>query len=267
MELTKILVLSILLVFLIGCKAQQSQTSGSQQDASEKPSATKETSKPESTPPAKQDKGASSEFINLLSGKANLEWMIDYDVSSKVQDKTVQTKMTQYFKGEKKIRTDVAAQGIKSRSYLVNDVLTICTKNQGSWNCFKSDVKKDNVADTEKDIKQNSGKYNIVADGTKTVAGTSTKCYKVVGDTKGINMRYCFTSDGIPLYMLMESSDFMTEIIATRYSKSVSDSDFEMPAGAQTQSMPSPGGSSDPCSACSYLTGQQKDSCLATCGG
>lgn len=253
MKLAKILVMTAILVFLISCKTQQ--------DTSEKMQAPKM----ESKTPAQQDKGASSEFMSLLSGKANLEWKIDYDVVSKAQGQTIQTKMTQYFKGEKKIRTDAVTQGIGSRSYLVDDVLTICTNQQGSWNCFKPDIKKDNVADTEKDIKQNTGKYNIVADGTKTVAGTTAKCYKVVGDANGVNMRYCFASDGIPLYMLAESSEFMTEMTATSYSKSVSDSDFEMPAGAQIQSMPSPGGSPDTCSACNYMTGEQKDQCLASC--
>jgi len=242
------LVITAILVFLISCETQQ--------DTSEKT---------ESKTSAQQDKGSSSEFMSLLSGKANLEWKIDYDIVSKAQGQTVQTKMLQYFKGEKKIRTDVATQGIESRSYLVDDVFTICTNTQGSWNCFKSDIKKDNVADTEKDIKQNTGKYNIVADGTKTIAGTTAKCYKVVGDANGVNTKYCFASDGIPLYMLVESSDFMTEMTAKSYSKSVSDSDFEIPAGTKTQSMPSPGGSTDPCSVCDYMTGDQKDQCLAEC--
>lgn len=258
MKFQKFLIICLLVVFLLGCKTQQGQ---SQQTSEQQQTSANDK-------PRSQGSSVSSELTQFLSNKANLQWKIAYDVATEAQGQSISMKMTQYYKGAKKIRTDMRTQGVESRTYIVNDELTVCSQTQDSWNCFKTQLQEDKIGDTEKDFQSNLGNYNAVADGSKTVAGTSAKCFKVTDKSNKISMRECFSGDGIPLYIYMAGQGFTTEMTAASFSKTVSDSDFEVPAGAQTSTMPSvpeDAGSDDPCAACNYLTGDQKDQCLASC--
>jgi hypothetical protein len=229
------------------------------------------------TAPAEETKAqadASNEF-NAYFAKRNLQWKIAYDLKSNAQGEQTTMQMTQYMKGEQKLRTDVTAQGMESQIYIVNEVYTMCTKSDGSWSCFKSEPSKDDAVTTEKweeSYEEDATKYDIVADGTKVVAGVTAKCFKVVevGKADAV-VRYCFSSDGAPLYMYFADSESSSEMIATSYSKSVSDSEFIPPAEAKDISAmyggaggTSPAGG-DACSYCNYLSGTDKDECLASC--
>jgi hypothetical protein len=217
---------------------------------------------------------ASGEF-NAYFAKRNLQWKIAYDLKSSAQGEQTTMQMTQYMKGEQKFRTDMTVQGMESRMYMVNEVYTMCTKSDGNWACFKSEPSKDTTASTEKwedSYEEDTTKYNIVEDGTKNVAGVSTKCFKIteISNTKA-TVRYCFANDGAPLYMFFTDGENTSEMIATSYTKSVSDSDFNPPAEAQDMSAmyggaggTSPAGG-DACGYCNYLSGTDKDECLASC--
>jgi len=152
---------------------------------------------------------------------------------------------------------------------LVDSTLTSCTNNDG-WNCYKMELKKDALAKFEDEV-ETSQKYKIEADGTKVVAGVTAKCYKVTDTDDSVTVKYCFSSEGVPLYVYFQSPQAMTEMTARSYTKTVSDSVFDLPAGASTSTMPSvPSGSSgasnDPCAYCNYMSGADKDSCLQSCG-
>ena len=227
-------------------------------DSQEEQQAAKKEAKQESS-------NAFSEFTVFLGKKAALQWQVDYDIVSNAQGTQFQSTMIQYFKGADKIRSDTKTQGVESRTYLLNGELTSCTQTSGSWNCFKIEKQKDNVEDVENGLESNPANYEVTTDGTKVIAGVTTKCFKVLEKSQGATIRYCFSGEAIPLYISFVSSQASTEMTAKSFSKSVSDSVFDIPA-ASTTSIPSAGeAASDPCAACAYLSGEMKDSCLASC--
>jgi hypothetical protein len=223
---------------------------------------------------ATQDTEAQQEFESLFA-KRNLQWKIAYDLKSEMDGKTVMSQLTQYMKGEDRFRTDMMYDGTESRVYMVEETFTMCSKQDGDWQCFKTTPQEGDdsadVQDWETEYEQNEDDYTIVADGTKVVAGVSTKCFKVVDQKSSDSVvRYCFASDGAPLYIYFSGQGTTSEMIATSYSKSVSDSEFTPPAEAQDfGSMYGGAGTSptggDSCSYCNYLSGTDKDNCLASC--
>ena len=187
--------------------------------------------------------------------------------------------MTQYIKGTNKMRFDSAYGGIESRSYFMGDLFYSCSNSQGTWTCMKLALSKDDTTKAMDDISSNKDDYTITADGTMQIAGVTANCYKVSG--KNIeSYRACHSAEGVPLYVMMvstsEGKSFTTEMKATSYSTVVSDSDFVLPAVATE--LPAIGGgasggasgtveagSGDLCSYCSYMTGSDKEECLASC--
>lgn len=256
MKIQKILIACLLVIFLVGCKAKQNQ--GTNQQISGQASGI------DSSVAKTETQDQSSEFVQLLSNKAKLQWKIAYDIDTEAKGEKSSYTMTQYVKGTK-LRMDSAVSGYETRTYFADNVFTSCSQQNNNWNCIKISAPKDDMKEVEKDIKTNTENYNIVSDGSKIVAGTNTKCYKITDKENSLTWRECFSNDGIPLYAYMEAKDFKTEMTATSFSKAVSDSDFVIPAGAQTQELPIQGESFDPCSACNYLSGEEKEECLANC--
>ncbi len=222
----------------------------------------------------KVDKGAGSsgeaEFLKLLGGKVNLEYKVAYDLKTVADKQTVAMQYTQYMKTEKKIRMDSTYQGMESQTYMVSDTYTMCTKQSGAWTCFKLDTPKEQAADTkayETKIEDNPSDYSTISDGTMQVAGVTATCFKITGVADKLTSRYCF-KDGVPLYIYMEYDGGSSEMKATSYSTRVSDSEFVPPAKAQDMNalIGGAGAGADACAYCSYLTGTDKDDCLANCG-
>lgn len=228
----------------------------------------------------KVDKAAGSsgeaEFLKLLNQKANLEWKVAYDLKSTYVGKTTNMQMTEYMKTEKKIRMDSAFDGIETQTFMVTDVYTTCSKQDGSWSCFKLDAKKTDGVDvqaTEQKMEDNPNDYEITSDGTMQIAGVTATCFKIVSKQDKYTNRYCF-KDAVPLYVYVQTEDGTSEMKATSYSTKVSDSDFVPPAkaqdmGALTAGVGSGAGigsdSKMPCNYCDYMSGSEKTDCLKSC--
>jgi len=271
MKLYFIILLGLVLV-LAACenaqKSGQEANSDSQSaDASTNSNAqAQSTSNQQGTGSASASSGALSDFKKVFSGRSSAQWQVTYDASANSGGQQTNFAMTQYLKGKNKVRNDAAVQGIETRSYILDNVLTTCSKNDNKWTCYGSEMKKDAVAKFE-DEADTSQDYKVESDGTKAVAGVTAKCYKVTDHENSYTIRYCFSSEGVPLYIKFDSSDASSEMTATSYSKTVSDSVFEVPAAASTMEIPSGGASGgDACSYCNYMSGSDKDSCLQSCG-
>jgi hypothetical protein len=219
---------------------------------------------------------ASAEFLKLLGAKANLEWKVAYTIANTDSEgETATMQLTQYMKTEKKIRMDMMAAGTESQTFMVNGVATVCSKISGSWNCFKMDTDQQEEQTPaseryETQIEENPSDYGIVADGTKQVAGVTATCFKITQNADNVEARYCF-KDSVPLYIYTKSPDFTSEMTATSYSKSVSDSDFVPPAEAKDINAlvgglgGGAGSTADPCSYCDMVPSDAKADCLANC--
>ncbi len=227
-------------------------------------------------------------YMALLATKADLEWKVDYDLSTKASGQTMDSKMSMYMKGTDKIRTDMSAGGYDIQSYVLDGDVISCTKMGSSWSCTKFTAKEDEqpqATDIETEIQEDATKYTIDADGTMSIAGTTAKCFRITSNDPAddVTMRQCFSSDAAPLYILMESKmegqEFRSEMKATSYSKNVASSAFVPPAepkefdanayagigaGAGASGTVE-AGSGDNCAACDGLSGDAKDMCLAYC--
>jgi hypothetical protein len=87
-----------------------------------------------------------------------------------------------------------------------------------------------NPTDSVKNIEENPDDFKIYADGTKTIAGTVAKCFRITASQGDV--RECFSKEGVPLYMTSKSSGYEFTMEATSYKTSVSNSDFTPPAAA-----------------------------------
>lgn len=220
--------------------------------------------------------------VDSLLGALRLShgWKATYDLSG---TGGVSGVMTQYMSSGGNFRMDAVSSGIESRTYVVGKGVTICAKQDASWNCYKFSGESLNSstevsATLGTDLEQNPSGYTVTADGSMQVAGTTAACYKVV-DKDG-TVRYCVSPEGVPLYVLTNSQSggvsATYEMKATSYSTSVLDSDFALPAAPQDMGSIFPAGAAgsgggsagaDTCSYCSYMSGDQKAQCLASCSG
>jgi len=262
-----IIALVAAMLLLLGCAGQQpAPQAPAQQQNNQQPPA----------PPAgdgqqtQQSSGSPlDELLGSLGGTSG--WKVAYTITGSEMPNALQ--MTQYMKGTDKFRTDSTFEGTESRTYLLGNDIYSCT-NSGGWTCFKfsGQMSGDDSFKIEKNLKDDSSKYTVTADGTKQVAGVTATCYKIVSSDS--TTRYC-VYDSVPLYVMSTGTSngraYTSEMTATSYSKSVSDADFVLPATAQE--LPSIGGSGssgdsdrDICeSACSSLEGDARDQCEASC--
>ena len=97
------------------------------------------------------------------------------------------------------------------------------------------------------------------------MAGINAKCYKVVGKSVSFTARYCYSSDGAPLFLSIVTSEGSTTMTATSYAKSVSASAFDLPAAASAAPSGSSPTGNDPCSYCGSLSGDDKAACMESC--
>ncbi len=164
------------------------------------------------------------------------EFKVTYEMTATgVDEKQI---MTQYTKGDN-TRTDFEMNNMKSQNFLINGVYTMCNNAAGDWACMQTDMEvpdQKSMSDEAKNsISKESGALPAPS-GTKEVAGESTDCYKIMTET--ISGEACFNKDGILLYnkgsMTAQGQTMTSEFIATSFSTTVPDSDFELPAAVAT---------------------------------
>jgi hypothetical protein len=174
---------------------------------------------------------ARDDFKALIGKKSSLSYMVEYDMTSSGTGGSTSGVMTQYVKGTK-FRTDTVAQGVESRTLLLADGMFSCS-NQGEWTCMKITVPE--TKDPAKEAEDNAESSQVTALPSRTIAGVSTKCFRVIVSDGQVD--YCLSPEGVPLYMKSSGEkdgvSYSSELTAKRYSTSVSDSAFELPAEAQ----------------------------------
>ena len=157
------------------------------------------------------------------------EYMVTYEYSFMGQDMS----MTQYASGSN-FRTDSVAMGVESRNYILGDRVVTCML-QDSWMCFETDMSEvddvqagaDPVFD---DVEHDSFDGVIEPLPGRTIAGVSADCFRVVSDEYDGAYTYCFSSQGIPLFVELDSEFGDWRMIATEFSSSVPGNAFDLPA-------------------------------------
>jgi len=174
--------------------------------------------------PETNDMSVFDKFKNRLTLP---EYYVKYDYAMPEQT----TEMSQYFKGNK-MRSDVISEGVEARTYMADDLITSCTKQNGDWMCFEIEETTENVNTGLDDARENPDEYMtmVTSAGTKTIAGEEIECFKITIETA--SMTYCLTDDGIPLFMSGVSEGMEWSMTAKEFDRNVANSAFEPPAAA-----------------------------------
>ncbi|MBW2971420.1 hypothetical protein KY359_00135 [Candidatus Woesearchaeota archaeon] len=178
-------------------------------------------------------------FTSLITKKAASEFTVSYDLTSKYDGETQRYSMTQYFGGPKRFRVDTKFPEGEARVFFVDNKMVSCNKQGGAWQCFEFTTEGQEQQDPTaqfRSVEERPQDYSILYAGTMSVAGATAYCYKIDYRAHGMpnsELKYCFSKEGVPLYMLVKAEGSETEMKATTYKASVSSSDFTPPAKAQ----------------------------------
>jgi hypothetical protein len=237
-----IAILAILIIVIAACAAPKENTPNAPASENNAPAPSNNVAPenkapvPESQPaPITEKKSAIADLFAKMP--ANIEYKVDYDFSSSGPGAAGSGKQIIAIKG-KKVKTEVEIEGTKSTTFMMDDKIYTCTTATGTLACYelpKTQVDT-STTDNQEKLKENWEKYDITELPGRTIAGAQTTCFKYA-NTDG-TAEYCYTNEGAPLYIKYVAKSVTTEMTATKYSRSVSDSEFTLPAEPQTFEMP-----------------------------
>jgi len=255
----------LLLVALTGCggPTAASGTQGTANTAGQEPTSDQANTGATVT----DDRKALEKF---LESKSTSTYQVTYDIVASMKDVGDSTStMGLYMDGETRVRTDISTQGMVARTYMIANVLTTCTQSNSKWTCMKLDTPPtDETKEFEQSILEEKdaadSDYQIKRDGTKVVAGVTADCFAVT--SKDATVGYCFSKEGVPLYMKTQFAEGTSEMTATSYTTKIAADTFKLPAEPTTLklSADSPEGAAvNACASCDMLPADQQAECKA----
>ncbi len=158
----------------------------------------------------------------------------------------------QYFKGGVQRRTDTHLnQGGTTQNirvfYLEGGATVTCMETGGKETCFKSEPAKTQPnTQTQLDVKNyepnpddfQPGQITMAKEPDRVIAGAATECYKIIYPKKETaEMSYCYTSDGIAMYVTTSSGTEGFSMEAQKLERSVQDSDLVAPPAKSLEEM------------------------------
>ena len=222
--------LAVLALIAAGCEAEDvSAPETDTPDTTPSESSADPSDEPSDVPSESEEPtaDAKSAFEEFFSARSTGEWTVSYTMTTTGLPHDVgSTTMTQYFGGVDRLRTDATAMGIETRTYIVDGEITICTQMGGEWMCFGSDVEADPHAEVEAEIEE--GNYVATPAGSRTIAGVSATCFTFTTDEGGSG-EYCFSPEGVPLFIEAGADGMSVELEATSYSLSVPAGTWDVP--------------------------------------
>lgn len=226
-----LLAILLLAIALVGCEEE-----GEVKETSTRPavSGAEEGAADVDVEEAGEGDSFAGKFTDFVTKKAGLQFTVTYDFRTESGQEVDEYTMTQYFGGPGRYRMDGNFDGDEGRFYIVDDKMTSCSKEDGEWTCITIATGEPMMQDPTEQftvVEENPDEYDIGYSGTKKIAGTTAYCYGIDYAYLGANaeMEYCFSKEGIPLYMRMESPDFFHEMKAKSFKKGVSGADFNPP--------------------------------------
>ncbi|MDO8625198.1 MAG: DUF4412 domain-containing protein [Candidatus Diapherotrites archaeon] len=222
-------------ILVFGCAQTPPATGNSN---TQTPPANPSANPPANTTPQASNPPAGVSLTDLFAAQNAAAFQVTYNFTATSASGNTSGTMTQYYKSQK-MRTDLTTQAegqnVESRIIVTGESTYACSQLEGAWNCLKTTTPNTATQGTQ-DIQAHPNDYTVTPDGTKTVAGYETTCYKAQRNGETARVRFCYTSDGKPLYIKGEDNGEVSEFTATVVSTSVTDADFELPA--QPTAMP-----------------------------
>jgi hypothetical protein len=191
--------------------------------------------------PVDQAQGTGNDPIKSLFEKMGgvIQYKVKYDVVAVQSGETTTYEQTMVIKN-KNSRIDMATGEASVSTYMIDDVVYMCTTSDGTSNCFeypstdKTAEQSKNSGDT--DLRNNYESYKFTPLPSRVIAGATTTCFKY--NVELAEMQFCYSNEGVPLYIKATGEGHVNEMTATQYSTTVSDSEFKLPAEPQKFEMP-----------------------------
>ena len=173
----KILLLLIITLFLTGCSKENNLQTGSQYQTA-----------------TSDSKESILNELKSVTAQKSQEYSVTYSQEMEGQGLV---DVTLYVKGKKMMMDSSSNQG-KASFYFLETVAYICTY-QDKWQCLTvgTDKKQESPTEIKYEWEQynNSTEFNVVRDGSITVAGTVAKCYK--SEYEKTSQRFCLSKEGV----------------------------------------------------------------------
>lgn len=179
---------------------------------------------------------SSEEMNRYLSNKATSKYTVVYNfkTESGARDETMEMKY--YYSGpDNFLRMDGNFGNSQGSIFIKGTDYYSCSKNGVQWTCMKLVSNQAMAVDPTEQFKmmeENLNEMKILKKGSKIFAGTKTECFgmTISGGPDTATMEQCYTKEGIPLYLYVETEDGTHTMEAKEFSLSVSPADFELPA-------------------------------------
>ncbi len=256
------MVFGLLLIALLvaGCVGGNAGTKGAPSAATPTKSAAVEptqTTNPSAKPapsaaapvaPAPAGNDLMATWQKLLAGKPQ-EYRVQYKMNMGSAGENL---MEQYVKGGVQRRTDLKINqgGIMQDLrifYLQGGETVTCMENTGKELCLKSGAEKAaqnpsqqyEVKNYEPKIEDfQLGQFTMTPEPARIIAGQATECYMVIyAKGKTAAMAFCYTSDGIAMYMESLDGENGFRMEALKLERSVADSDLVAPSAQSIEEM------------------------------
>ncbi len=201
-------ILLCLVLFLSACKKEQN------------------TSSETNTEQQGEKENSLNDFFSKLS--PTLEYKVTYDVKSTTGTKITSMIQTMAVKGTNSV-VSIGSKSSTTSVYNLDGKAYTCTISGTNKMCFETPETANPDTSVEKttDLRENWQSYNPVSKGVRTIAGKPAYCFSY--EINGATSESCLSQEGITVYMKFTSSKVESEYMATEYSSSVSDSEFELP--------------------------------------
>ena len=230
MKSTILILLAVLTLIAAGCDAEDQPTEDTTAPA---PGETVHEPPEEQAPDGGTQTGdapegddVSSSFEALFSQRDTLEYTVTFDVTSTGPGMPADMTMTQYFGGADRFRTDSSIDGIESSGFFIDGEFTICTQVLEDWMCFESG----NVEGTIQEVDDllETGDYHVQAMPPRSVAGVNAQCFMLTMQEES-QVEYCFSPEGVPLYIESGTELAVMSWTASEYSLSVPSDAWDIP--------------------------------------
>jgi hypothetical protein len=231
-----IIILACLVLLIAACQNKGTQTNDNQQPPTGSDNAAQGNNAGNTpTDNNAQDNTLKKFFSNFPD---TLQYKVTYQYSTSAQGISTSGTETIVMKG-KDIRTDVTTAQVSASTYILGDKIYSCSNAQGQTICYElpsnQQQQSSNAVQNQESLKQNWENFNMQMLGTRDIAGTTATCFSY--EIQQGTYEYCYSSNYVLLYMKADVNGYTSELTATSFSNTVSDSEFDLPA--EPQQLPS----------------------------
>jgi hypothetical protein len=186
--------------------------------------------------PAPKDDGVPSEIL-IRDTKTDSDlwshlekprkWTITYAVVQTTPMNTANSRLTHITSGDDEFRSDIVTESLATSTVRYGEAQHNCQMN-ARWECVPVGLSYDSILNTLDEINMNRERYDVFADGKRTVAGEEADCFQINERSTGKIMTYCFVGK-IPVSIKHVAGTTTTQMTAFSFSPEVAENAYKLP--------------------------------------